>query len=308
MDLLWIGLVVASIASLAWLGAKGATGRAWLPYEPRDPVPWSGAAPLALMVVVLTPTLLAFGLNAVSPGEGAAPAAAPEEYQLNASDLWAVAGLQVLLTMGCVAMLSAAHGARDADLGLPPHWASLRRDAVAGSIAFLAVLLPVYAVQTALVLLLGEGEEHAILKTFGLDQSAQYLAAAAVAGTVATPLFEELAFRVILQGYLERKGLGRIVVPAPAATPTESPEAQPAAATLGPNFRGDWIAIGASSLVFSAAHLGQGFAPISLFPLGLTLGYLYQRTHRIFPSIVCHALFNGMSLLAAWSQAGAAAE
>jgi membrane protease YdiL (CAAX protease family) len=53
--------------------------------------------------------------------------------------------------------------------------------------------------------------------------------------------------------------------------------------------------------MFAVAHIGQGVAPFSLFPLALVLGYLYQRTHRIVPSIVCHALFNATSLLALWA-------
>jgi membrane protease YdiL (CAAX protease family) len=55
-----------------------------------------------------------------------------------------------------------------------------------------------------------------------------------------------------------------------------------------------------SGTLFALAHMGQGVAPASLLPLGMALGYLYQRTHRILPSIVCHALFNGFSLLMLW--------
>ena len=62
----------------------------------------------------------------------------------------------------------------------------------------------------------------------------------------------------------------------------------------------NWAAICVSSALFALAHVGQGVAPFSLFPLGLALGYLYQRTHRIVPSMVCHALFNATSLVALW--------
>ena len=53
-------------------------------------------------------------------------------------------------------------------------------------------------------------------------------------------------------------------------------------------------------LLFGLAHVGYGPDPIPLFLLALVLGYTYQRTHRIVPSIVTHALFNGMSLFALW--------
>ena len=61
-----------------------------------------------------------------------------------------------------------------------------------------------------------------------------------------------------------------------------------------------WAPVLISAALFAAAPLGQGVAPVSLFPLGVALGYLYQRTHRLTPSLVCHALFNGFSLGMLW--------
>ena len=59
-----------------------------------------------------------------------------------------------------------------------------------------------------------------------------------------------------------------------------------------------WLPIGVSSLLFALAHVGYGPDPVPLFSLALILGYVYQRTHRIVPSMVTHASFNGMSLFA----------
>lgn len=53
-----------------------------------------------------------------------------------------------------------------------------------------------------------------------------------------------------------------------------------------------WWPVGASGLLFAVAHIGQGPAPIPLFFLGLGLGYLYHRTHRVLPCIVVHFLVN----------------
>ncbi len=62
-----------------------------------------------------------------------------------------------------------------------------------------------------------------------------------------------------------------------------------------------WGPILISSLVFAVIHLSQGpAAPIPLFILALMLGYLYQRTHRLTPSIAAHATFNLISLVMAW--------
>ena len=55
-----------------------------------------------------------------------------------------------------------------------------------------------------------------------------------------------------------------------------------------------------SSLVFSLFHLGHGPAPISLFFLSLVLGYLYQRTQRIWPSLVVHTLLNFCTTVILW--------
>jgi hypothetical protein len=61
-----------------------------------------------------------------------------------------------------------------------------------------------------------------------------------------------------------------------------------------------WFPIIASAVAFGLAHLGYGPEPIPLFLLGLVLGYLYQRTHRILPGIVAHALFNLFTMIILW--------
>jgi membrane protease YdiL (CAAX protease family) len=54
--------------------------------------------------------------------------------------------------------------------------------------------------------------------------------------------------------------------------------------------------IAISSVVFAALHKDHGLDPIPLFFLAVALGYLYQRTHRMLPSLVLHAVFNAFSL------------
>ena len=49
-----------------------------------------------------------------------------------------------------------------------------------------------------------------------------------------------------------------------------------------------------------AAHASNGPDPVPLFVLALGLGYLYQTTQRILPSIVVHFLLNGTTLLMMW--------
>ncbi len=73
-----------------------------------------------------------------------------------------------------------------------------------------------------------------------------------------------------------------------------------AAATPIANKSWSRLAIVFSSLVFSLMHLGHGADPIPLFFLALALGYLYQRTGRILPSIIVHFCLNATSLIALW--------
>jgi membrane protease YdiL (CAAX protease family) len=55
-----------------------------------------------------------------------------------------------------------------------------------------------------------------------------------------------------------------------------------------------------SSALFGAAHFGYGPEPLPIFLLAIVLGYVYQRTHRIIPCIVAHALFNGLTMATLW--------
>jgi membrane protease YdiL (CAAX protease family) len=61
-----------------------------------------------------------------------------------------------------------------------------------------------------------------------------------------------------------------------------------------------WFPIVISSVAFGLAHFGYGPEPVPLLLLGLVLGYLYQRTHRIVPCIVAHALFNLFTMIILW--------
>lgn len=44
--------------------------------------------------------------------------------------------------------------------------------------------------------------------------------------------------------------------------------------------------------------------PIALFPFAIALGYLYQRTHRLLPSIVAHFCLNAFGIGMVWLQYG----
>jgi membrane protease YdiL (CAAX protease family) len=46
--------------------------------------------------------------------------------------------------------------------------------------------------------------------------------------------------------------------------------------------------------------VGHSTDPFPLFVLSLFLGFVYQRTHRILPSIILHATFNLISMVVFW--------
>jgi hypothetical protein len=63
-----------------------------------------------------------------------------------------------------------------------------------------------------------------------------------------------------------------------------------------------WIAIILSSLIFALLHFSHGPSWIPLLLFGAALGYVYQRTHSLWPSIIAHVLLNGTTMIGLWVQ------
>lgn len=87
---------------------------------------------------------------------------------------------------------------------------------------------------------------------------------------------------------------GDQAAPTPAFTPANENKTVSVTKDARPSF---WPIAG-SSLVFAISHWSHGPDPIPLFVFAVGLGYLYQRTNRILPSIVLHLLLNLCSLIA----------
>ena len=97
-----------------------------------------------------------------------------------------------------------------------------------------------------------------------------------------------------------------------------SPDSNPIAQRLGtteaaleaivsddqPELRGlwAWIPIGISSIIFALLHYSHGpdWVPLTLLAAGM--GYLYQRTHSVIPSLTVHMCLNGLSMWGLWIQ------
>jgi membrane protease YdiL (CAAX protease family) len=89
-----------------------------------------------------------------------------------------------------------------------------------------------------------------------------------VAGAVAAPIGEEVFFR----GFLYNALKARINVP---------------------------VAIVLSGLLFALIHFGP-LAVVVIFPMGMLLAYVYERTNSLWVTILIHAVNNGLALGLVW--------
>lgn len=289
-----------------------------LAMEPREPVPWSGVwTLLPVMLVLLTLAAALGGKSGSADDKQASVGELIERIALGSAQ-------QMALVFVVMAAMIGISRAKSFDLGLPKNRAELAQDLRIGFFAWLAALVPVYGVQFLLISAIGHAEGHPLIKMVEEQANPSLFLLAFVAAVVVAPVCEELLFRLVLQGWLEKwedLELGWRTPPtAPRAievgdavdTATEMgvttdtlsvegvvvPQSPPTIGVGGLPY--GWVPIGVSSLLFALAHVGYGPDPIPLFLLALIMGYIYQRTHRIVPSMVTHALFNGMSLFALW--------
>jgi membrane protease YdiL (CAAX protease family) len=247
----------------------------------------------------------------------------------------------LILVSGFFFVIAVAYRATADDLGLPRSIADVLRETCIGIVTCFAALIPVRATQGFLLWLMGRQEmlsHHPLIDTLtsggGIDFWVMALACASA--VIVAPLCEEVAFRLLFQGWLEKLedeelALGTLASSSgQAASMENSPltiqngearmtnDQTPNSAQSSFDIRHSslvqgqrqpgglfglphgWLPILASSLLFGLAHIGYGPEPVPLFIFGLFLGYVFQRTNRILPCIVAHAFFNLVSMLALW--------
>jgi len=312
-------LAIASVGTWCWLFDRLKHGPI-LVYEPRRLVPWRG-------VFTLLPVLLvAFTVYAAIIGGSYADDASSATASDMVDRVAAGSAQQTAFVITFLAVVIAVSGATCEDVGLPKDGRQFLGDVRIGLLAWLAALVPVYSAQIVMLNLVGPTEGHPLIKIVQEHASPLLFMLAFAAAVVVAPICEELLFRLLLQGWLEKwedRTLGwrtrlatqgeygeavdraddfvdEAPLAEPFATETEfvaTPE--PPRVGLGGLPYG-WLPIALSSLLFALAHIGYGPEPVPLFLLALILGYVYQRTHRIVPCMVTHALFNGASLFALW--------
>jgi hypothetical protein len=222
--------------------------------------PMIPAATVGLVLVCLVLTILPPLLEhlAAQRGDALAPDRSPTLFDVQ---------FQLAFNVVLVGVLTASLMV----LGVPLCQAGFRRptplqfvrDAVLG---FLLAMGPTYI---ALVLserlqLRGQEPEHELLRMLAADGSFANWFWIAVTAVIGAPLAEELLFRVLLQGWLERW-----------TTPA--------------------TAIALSAVLFCAAHRFPD--SLALLPLALVLGYIQHRRQSYLTIVAIHAAFNAFNLV-----------
>lgn len=241
--------------------------------EPRLRVPWSGLDVVLLALVMLFCELCAAAIVG-QPAEEASGVISPGR-------LLAATSVRVVWMAFALAYLVVRCGANRDDLGLDAR--RLAGDARLGGLIFLAALVPVLAVQVFFVYVLDFPSEHPLIKLTLEQPSVAILTLATLLAVVVAPVFEEFAFRVVLQGWLESQEMRLREL-------------------RGHDGRQPGLApIVITSVLFAMLHFGYGPDPFALFFFSLFLGYAYRQTHRLVPPLIVHACLNGWSMLQVWA-------
>ena len=244
-----VAAVAASLLVVTWIVRRRRAGLPVVAERPQEPVPWGG---IDVLQTLLIHVAVAFA------GVAGLAEDAPLAIRLAVSGLATAVG-----TVFSLAYLI-ARGASLADLGLGDvRPAEDLRLAVGGLALVVAPVLSfAYAVN------LWVPYKHPIVDLLRAQRDSAALAIVALSAVVVAPLAEELFFRRVLQGWLEKR--------LPHADGGQ--------------------AVGLAAAAFALAHAGQGLAFLPLFPLALVLGHLVRRTGSILPAVLLHGMFNAVSL------------
>lgn len=279
MVILWV-ILIAGPAVLALLTWRGCLRRDALDAGPPRDV---GLVPadllIALGLMIVGPSLAAL----VLPAQDAAASAQTQPEQIDALTyagkvlLGQAAGqlLPVLYLLWRV--IAAPRGLRL--FGAVPH--KPLRDLAWGTLGFLAAV-PMIVATIQTTVLVGEqfGREaptigHPMLRVIIDSDSLPASALLMLSALVAAPILEEMIFRGLIQTVLLR--------------------------LLGIPMR--WGVVFIAALVFVSIHVGgvSWQTLPGLFVLGLVLGWLYERSGSLWPSIVVHIGFNALNVAVALS-------
>jgi membrane protease YdiL (CAAX protease family) len=305
------------IVSWVWLIWRMLTGQPILPERPlvsRGPIPWrAGTVFLIFVSFIIVQEAGALGIQSDSP--------------ISRKMLFgALVDLFMLIVVPVVARFTCRARLRDFGLSFDGGW----RQAGLGVVATFIAAPPVIAIQ-AIAIRIWDPNAHPVQEMIFKEFSFGVAVLAVGTAVVVAPLFEELAFRGLIQSWVvaallrsarRRPSDGVVVNDAPgdtaadpglattdwqretAATPVnpfESPKVLDSPQTLELSDAGPmgyaWLGVVLTSLLFGAVHFAQWPAPVALFALALVIGTVYQRTGSLIAAVSMHATFNGLNTL-----------
>lgn len=264
-------MTVASVGIGAGLVRRGLAGRPLVPPLPGPAAAWDGVT-VALVAATwigcqVLANVAASAIEGTSVGAGEVPG-------VTAVRLLSLAAATILAAVLAVVIVLRSGGTPRA-IGLFSDQPAEDLRLAAGTVLLIAPpLLVVSAVLNWLV-----PYEHPILDLLAASRDPDALVAVWLSAVVAAPIFEEIFFRGVLQGWF-------------AAVERRS---DPAGTSR--------LAVAASAACFAAAHYGHGLGWIPLVGFGLAVGTLRASRGSLLPCVLVHALFNAVSLAIALSQA-----
>jgi len=298
-------------------------------WRSRRPVPWTVLDLISVIAIYLIASVIVSlfvrELRATVFSAGSTTFSVPEHVVLLIGNLV----LSVVVLAVALPLLAYRTQASLNDLGWSQH--GVANDLKVGAIGFVMLAPPTYAVQ-GLLTTFWQPSKHPLVEMFKESPNPGLFALLFASAVIVAPLFEEFIFRVILQGYLEKAltthdrlgdhhgsplvdeqqltghrgaDFGDHVNNNPYASPDceeQSPIDRDARAPDQSELRGwsAWLPIGVSSAIFALLHFEHGPDWVPLLLLATGMGYLYQRTHSIVPSLVVHSLLNATSMWALW--------
>jgi membrane protease YdiL (CAAX protease family) len=197
---LQLGVFFASVVVWLQIAAWWRRGERIVEYQPRRPVPWG---PVAILPAV---GFLLLALLSDPASDSRPPQELMEDPWQTAQRLVAAILMQAMLAALVVGIAVVSH-ATLRDLGIIPTARQLARDVRIGVVTFLAAVAPVHCVQALLIMLTEQKElsNNPLIKmvTSGEPQLGVFVLAT-VAAVVVAPICEEILYRLVLQGWLEK--------------------------------------------------------------------------------------------------------
>lgn len=330
--LLVVMFACTSLSCLLWAIMRILRGERLLPEAKPKAVPWGAASVWVVFLIWLITSVLAGAVvnKAITGGLASAPKPTDAEPAAQPAwlPIWQIASTTLangLLIFLLPEWLRATTGARREQLGLTLH--ECGRNALRGFVGCLVILPIVYGVQL-LALRIWPMNAHPMQGMLEFSGAPAMMVLAVLAGILLAPAVEELMFRAVLLGWLNRAAnewAGRFepaepnsADPGGSERPAESPVGAgqvasgrlprilPQVPTFGLTRTSRlWLAQVVpnvlTSLLFAGIHWQQWPAPLALLLLSLALGWIYQRTGSLIAPITMHASFNAISTLVLFS-------